>query len=251
MISLTEYTGMLTAVAALVGVVYLGFLLNRLIVMMKETRERQSYIAEREFHASYEKPRLEIEQRLNELNRALVRSEEQFARVNHLLLSGQGVESSSSVDNKKKFEVTYDTKNFLDTVRIDRKKIQVDKNLVFVLTPFQPSERGVFSAIASTLEGQGLRVIRGDEEAISGDILSHIVENILKARLIIANIDGRNPNVMYELGIAHALGKEVIIVASSDETFPFDLQSRRILIYKNETDLKEKLSREIISKAFS
>ena len=57
----------------------------------------------------------------------------------------------------------------------------------------------------------------------------------------IANISGRNPNVFYELGLAHALGKPVIIVSESLSDIPFDINSSRILAFDDEKDLETKL----------
>jgi hypothetical protein len=52
-----------------------------------------------------------------------------------------------------------------------------------------------------------LRCIKGDEDYIEGNVLKYIVGKMMSARIIITNINGRNPNVFYELGIAHAIGK--------------------------------------------
>ena len=68
---------------------------------------------------------------------------------------------------------------------------------------------------------------------------------IVKSRIIIANIDGKNPNVFYELGIAHALGKPTILISKSIENMPFDIQQNRVVLYKDNDDLEEKLSKEL------
>lgn len=61
----------------------------------------------------------------------------------------------------------------------------------------------------------------------------------MESRYVIANLNGRNPNVYYELGIAQAIGKPVILIAdvSSYKEIPFDLQSNRLLLYRNEGEL--------------
>lgn len=53
---------------------------------------------------------------------------------------------------------------------------------------------------------------------------------MLSANLIIAVIDGRNPNVFYELGLAHAFGKTVVMISGGLENIPFDIQSQRMVI---------------------
>jgi nucleoside 2-deoxyribosyltransferase len=68
---------------------------------------------------------------------------------------------------------------------------------------------------------------------------------LVSARLIIANIDGRNPNVFYELGIAHALDKPVIIISRNIPDIAFDIKGMRMILYKNHRELKRDLLYEI------
>lgn len=64
------------------------------------------------------------------------------------------------------------------------------------------------------------------------------------AQLIVAVLDGKNPNVFYEIGIAHSIGKTVILIANMSriDEIPFDLRSDRLLLYSNPNDLSKKLS---------
>ena len=55
------------------------------------------------------------------------------------------------------------------------------------------------------------------------DIFTHIITPILQSYIIIVNINGRNPNVFYVLGICHALGKSVILISQSKKELPFDI----------------------------
>ena len=64
-----------------------------------------------------------------------------------------------------------------------------------------------------------------------------IVEQIRKAGMVIADISGRNPHVLYEVGIAHALGRKVVLLANHGEDFPFDRSSHRTIIYAGNLDL--------------
>jgi hypothetical protein len=68
---------------------------------------------------------------------------------------------------------------------------------------------------------------------------------IAQARIVIANVSSRNPNVMYELGIAHGLGKTVVMVAKTLKDVPFDLTHQRILLYTNRSDLISKLRESV------
>ena len=80
-----------------------------------------------------------------------------------------------------------------------------------------------------------------------GKVLQQIVQLILKSQIIIAVLDGKNPNVFYEIGIAHAIGKAVILIAnfSSANDVPFDLKSDRLVLYSNDDELVKLLSRTL------
>ena len=92
----------------------------------------------------------------------------------------------------------------------------------------------------------GINCETADEEFISGPILSVIVKKMLSANLVIAVIDGRNPNVFYELGLAHALGKTVVMISGGLEDIPFDIQSQRMVIVDWEsTSSVEKIRRSL------
>ena len=61
--------------------------------------------------------------------------------------------------------------------------------------------------------------------------LGHYWSGINSARVLVAELTSRNPNVFYELGLAHALRKPVVLVSSSEEDVPFDLQHIRVIYY--------------------
>jgi hypothetical protein len=68
-----------------------------------------------------------------------------------------------------------------------------------------------------------------------------VYESIVMARVIIAEISNRNPNVFYELGMAHAFGKDVIILTQDGENIPFDLRRFRNCIYSQDASGYERL----------
>ena len=87
-----------------------------------------------------------------------------------------------------------------------------------------------------------IKVQPWNEQFIRGGVLSHILKELTSASIVIANIDGRNPNVYYELGIAHALDKDVILISSSVEEVPFDLKSQRLIVWKHPAELEKELN---------
>ena len=66
-----------------------------------------------------------------------------------------------------------------------------------------------------------------------GPITEQIWSYINRAKFIIADLTERNPNVFYELGLAHTVGKEVILLAQEIEDVPFDLRHLRVILYEN------------------
>ena len=81
--------------------------------------------------------------------------------------------------------------------------------------------------------GCDLHCERGDDVYGSNVIMEDIRHAIASSRVVIADLTGRNPNVFYEVGIAHTLDKEVLLLAQSMEDVPFDLRHRRVLVYEN------------------
>ena len=65
-----------------------------------------------------------------------------------------------------------------------------------------------------------------------GLITNQIWNEIRKAEVVVADITDENPNVFYELGLAHALGKEVIMLSQSVSKRPFDISTARLLHYR-------------------
>lgn len=98
-------------------------------------------------------------------------------------------------------------------------------------SPFDAYHREI---IAPTALGLGLKPLRADEINSPGVILNQIWKGIQESLLCIADVTGRNANVMYELGLAHAIGKPVVQLAQNIGDLPFDLRSFRHIIYRTE-----------------
>lgn len=79
-------------------------------------------------------------------------------------------------------------------------------------------------------------VFRLDTIATAGNITEKLYEAIDLADLIICDITDVNPNVMYELGYAHAVRKPVILISHRQESMPFDVRSVRVIIYDHEIE---------------
>lgn len=126
---------------------------------------------------------------------------------------------------------------------------QVDsrpKPFVFVLMPFSKEFEGFYSSIQLPCQMTGNHCERVDEQTFSGTILNRIYNQIAKADLIISEMTGRNPNVFYETGYAHALGKRVLLLAESSAHLPFDLSGYPHVLHGNSPiKLTEELTKQI------
>jgi hypothetical protein len=108
---------------------------------------------------------------------------------------------------------------------------QKEGKYIFVIMPLKSDFDVVYAAIrAACGKFPGVTFDRADDWSKTGRITDQIIEALKTADLIIADITGPNPNVMYELGYAHALGKNVIVM-NADSGSPFDVQDYRRIIY--------------------
>jgi hypothetical protein len=126
----------------------------------------------------------------------------------------------------------------------------VDPRLAFILMPFKPDLTEIYHTfIKPTVEGPefGLVCRRADDVKSNKAIIQDIWKSICEARLIIADMTGLNANVMYELGIAHTLGKETILIyqRGEDVRFPFDLAHIRRIEYDNNATGGRRLEEEL------
>jgi nucleoside 2-deoxyribosyltransferase len=103
----------------------------------------------------------------------------------------------------------------------------------FVLMPFDAAFDDIYKlGIKDTAEKLGIRAERVDEQIFHKEnILERIYSQIDAADLIIADLTGRNPNVFYETGYAHAKGKLCLLLTSRADDIPFDLKHHRHIIY--------------------
>lgn len=107
-----------------------------------------------------------------------------------------------------------------------------DPNLCFVLMPFVKDMEPVYmDHIKPIIVSESISCQRADEIEGTNLITYDIWEKINRCRFIIADLTGKNPNVFYEIGLAHALGKEVILITQSMDDVPFDLKALRCIVY--------------------
>lgn len=103
----------------------------------------------------------------------------------------------------------------------------------FVLMPFDDSYKEIYTDVYKVVcKNHNIECWRVDEISRPGSITKDIVEGILDADIVIADLTSRNPNVFYELGIAHSVGNKTIMTSQSIEDVPFDIANYRVILYK-------------------
>ena len=120
-------------------------------------------------------------------------------------------------------------------------------NQCFVIMPFNGLFRAQYErVIRPAVEATGLACVRGDEIFAKPQIMADIWKTIRQSRVVLAELSGKNANVFYELGLAHAVGKPAIIVTRNEADVPFDLRALRYLYYDtNDPFWGDSLSRAI------
>lgn len=140
--------------------------------------------------------------------------------------------------------------------RHKRKKLPKDgssneRDICFTIMPFGGWLDDYYETIYKpAIESAGLEPHRADDLFRPSTIVNDIWDYTKRAKILLADLTGKNPNVFYELGLAHALAKPAILVAGSMDEIPFDLRALRIIIYdKNAPDwgrlLKDKIALSI------
>lgn len=192
--------------------------------------------------------REKIENEAINANNKLVLNAVSFADSSNLYLTGPG---SEIIIDKETLNYS-----FLEEMGIKYQDIELVEGQVMCLMPFNRRYEKVYNIIKERCKANNYNCVRSDDAVLDkGSMLKTILEMIIKSQLVIAVLNGRNANVFYEVGIAHALGKKVILIAEHKIVLPkknstddarsgdgvFDLQNRRIILYNNPNELSKKL----------
>lgn len=129
---------------------------------------------------------------------------------------------------------------------------RVQEKLIFVLMPFQDKLDAIYTNVIKPSIEDDIHFVcrRADELKSNKPLIQDIWKSICEARVVIADLTGFNPNVMYELGIAHTVGKPTILLHQEiDATvkFPFDLAHIRRIIYTDTAAGGSKLRKDLVA----
>jgi nucleoside 2-deoxyribosyltransferase len=137
----------------------------------------------------------------------------------------------------------------------------MDKKKCFIITPIgndtDPIRRhveGIIDAAVKPALDTEYEIRVAHRICTPGTITRQIISEIYSADLVIANLTGRNPNVMYELAFRHCLGSPMITIAEADTILPSDIISERTIFYHNDAkgvlELREELSKTVLELNF-
>lgn len=141
---------------------------------------------------------------------------------------------------------TESKKNVETTVSDNKKKC-------FIITPIgdensdiRRKAEGLFEAIIKPVMSElGYEPILPHQMSNPGSITTQVIDKILNSDLVIANLTGLNPNVMYELAVRHAARKPIVCVVENGTKLPFDISQDRVIFYNDEFCRVETLKDEI------
>jgi hypothetical protein len=166
----------------------------------------------------------------------VIRSEDLKINISNGAELGETIKEIKDENNRLKNEIKGISYNTISANPIwQGRRFTMANDYCFVLMPFTNNNnlQVVYKDyVKPIIEGRcGLKCERADDiNSISG-IMQSVWESINRARLLIADLTNRNSNVFYELGIAHTLGKPVIMITQAMKYIPFDLRHLRCIIY--------------------
>lgn len=166
-----------------------------------------------------------------------------FKDANHILID------ASKADMVIKHQIP--DYSYFNDMGIELSSLEIDDTLVTCLMPFNNKFNKIYENIKIACSEQKYICKRSDEEFIENNtnLRKYIVELILKAKVVIAVLDGRNPNVFYEIGIAHSMGKLVLLLANihNKSEIPVDFQANRLIVYNDMKELRDLLTKALKS----
>lgn len=113
---------------------------------------------------------------------------------------------------------------------------------IFVLMPFDAKIEKVYTNhIKKMSEELGVTIRRADDTFLPGPFMEKVWNGICAAQLILADCAQKNPNVFYEIGMAHAVGKTVVLITRSERDIPSDLKHFEYISYAYDPEGTEQL----------
>ena len=203
---------------------------NNLLNFIQQAMAPQRYIGKDEFYEEFR----------SKLNAAL-----SFAGYN-LNEKGQLVPLQASVSSLRELDSNKFGSLSIGAI-FKKRNFEPDKFLVFAAIPLNDQFKRIYDErVTPALKNNHFTVMRSDLDFRSGTIMEQIWELINKAKFVIADVTNKNSNVFYELGLAHAIGKECLITTQNENDVPFDIQHLRYIHYSDNKLGWRKLTDELL-----
>lgn len=158
-----------------------------------------------------------------------------------------------SAQRKAESEVAKVSSNVVSPMQsiFQRNDYQIKHNQTFVISPFSKDiskfYREVLRPAIESIEDMICQ--RADDLYTANVVMEDVWKLICESPVIVADLTGRNANVFYEVGLAHAIGKKVIIISQDIDDIPFDLRALRCIKYNllsdDQSAFKKKLTQTI------
>lgn len=128
-----------------------------------------------------------------------------------------------------------------------KKRVKKSAGSCFVMMPFKDPFNTYYENIfRPAIVAAGLDSVRADDLFRPSVIVADLWQMIQDAKILLAELTTKNANVFYELGLAHAIGKPIVLVSETIDDVPFDLQQLRVLLYdKNDPAWGNKLQKDV------
>lgn len=121
------------------------------------------------------------------------------------------------------------------------------EKICFVIMPFSEQRWEVFEfGIAPACKSAGFAAVRVDQLKGHFNINRKIIEQLFSCDVVIAEITDKNPNVFYEMGVAHALDNKTIVIAQNAQELPFDIRNYRCIVYQQSVKGLQQLQAQIV-----
>ncbi len=123
-----------------------------------------------------------------------------------------------------------------------------DPKLISVMMPFSHEFLPTYEAIKNAANSSDFECYRADDIWNDSVIVQDIFSLIFRSFIVVCDFTGKNPNVFYEAGIAHTLGKHVVPITQSMQDIPFDLRQHRCARYLDNEEGRSNLERDLRSR---
>jgi hypothetical protein len=156
------------------------------------------------------------------------------------------LQSLNSVDRKlAEQKITNAVRQAKVENKSDDRKVFFKGDIETILLALADSaeSQDIYDALTAAVMPHHMKIIRSNEESHGSSIMDRVYDRILMAGLVIADLTSRSENVLFVVGIAHALGKELILITKEAKVIPFDIRDQRTLIYHDFPELRETLRR--------